>query len=50
MKQSRIATRRETEALAKRIKTKAGKGQREGADKFARESQERLNAFCKRFK
>ena len=50
MKQSRIATKGETEALAKRIKTKVGKGQREGADKFARESQERLNAFCKRFK
>jgi len=50
VKQSRIATRGETEALAKRIKTKVGKSQRERADKFARDSQERLNAFCRRFK
>ena len=47
MKEAKIATRTELDALAKRIKSKSqafGKG---ASDKFAREAEARLDRFCK---
>lgn len=48
MKETRIATRQELDAVARRIKSKSQAFGKESSEKFAREAQGRLDSFTRK--